>query len=71
MNEVIVFGLRKTKRTPIFDSKGVMVDDGSNSKIVLSSSFDEKISNIFAENIRANVDKKDWKIWVDKSAKKV
>lgn len=61
-----VYGERFHKYEPIIDSKTKEVlDDGSPKRIVLSRWNDEEIAKHFAENIKANVPKRSWKIWIE------
>lgn len=64
----IVKAQRLTKRQPIYDQKGVMIDDGANHPIILSSSLPAKLLEAFAANVRKNVGDTDWKIWIEKSS---
>lgn len=61
-----VYGERFHKYEPIIDSKSKEVlDDGTPKRILLSSWSDEKIAKVFAENVKANVPKRSWKIWIE------
>jgi hypothetical protein len=61
-----VYGQRYNKYDPIIDCKTKeVIDDGQPKKIQLTTFSQEKLANTFAENVKANVPKRSWKIWVE------
>lgn len=61
-----VYAERYNKYEPIIDQKTKEVlDDGNPKRVVLSSWSDEKLANNFADNVKNNVPKRSWKIWVE------
>lgn len=63
-----VYGERFNKYEPIIDAKTKeVIDDGTPKKVVLSRWSDESIAKIFADNIKNNVPKRSWKIWIEQS----
>ncbi len=65
-NMFTVYGERYNKYDPIVDAKTKEVlDDGNPKRIQLSSWNDEKTAKHFAENVKANVPRRSWKIWIE------
>jgi hypothetical protein len=70
-----VFGQRYNKIDPFILSrdvkdigkKGTVIYDGLPEKITLGSWAAEKTANHMAENIKNNVPKRSWKIWVEQT----
>jgi len=61
-----VFGKRQTDYEPICDLKtGEVFDDGKPKQINLGTWSDKTLAENYAANIRKNVTKKVWKIWVE------
>lgn len=60
-----VYGKKKGKREPWYDSKGKLIDDGENIDILLNRSSDKARMEIFMENIKKNVDADQWTFWID------
>ena len=61
-----VFAERYHKYEPIVDAKSKEVlDDGEPKRVRLSSWNDEKIAKHFAENVKAHLPKRQWKVWVE------
>ena len=63
-----VFGLKLQKRDPIIDTKGEVIDDGTNNIILLGGSDEEKAAKMFMGGVKGNVKPHQWKIWLEKSA---
>lgn len=62
----IIYGERYHKHDPIVDSRtNEVIDDGTPKKIRLGSWDDKKLANSMAENIKSNVPKRSWRIWVE------
>jgi hypothetical protein len=60
-----VYGQRYNKYDPIIDPKtNEVIDDGQPKKIQLTTFAQEKLANTFAENVKANTQKRSWKIFV-------
>lgn len=61
-----VYGERYHKYDPIIDNKTKEVlDNGEPKRVKLSSWIDEKSAKIFAENVKNNVPKRSWKVFVE------
>lgn len=61
-----VYGQRFHAHDPFIDPKtGDVLDDGQPVKIRLSSWADEGVAKHFAENVKASVPKRTWKIWIE------
>ena len=63
-----VYGLKLQKRDPITDTKGNVIDDGTNHAILLGGSDEEAPAKFFLRNIKTNVKSHQWKIWLEKPA---
>lgn len=60
-----IFGQRYHAYAAFLDHKtGEVIDDGQPKQIKLGSWEDEKLAKGMAENIKANVPKRSWKIFV-------
>ena len=60
-----VYGQRYNKYEPFVTSKGEVIDDGQPAKIKLSEWTDLKVAEHFAENVKNNTGKRQWKIWIE------
>lgn len=61
-----IYGERYHKYDPIVDAKTKEVlDDGTPKRVRLGQWSDKKIAENMAENIKASVPKRSWKIWVE------
>ena len=62
----IVYGQRYHPYEAILDSKtGEVIDDGQPKKIVLGRWDSKKVADSYAENIKANVPRRSWRVWVE------
>ncbi len=61
-----VYGLKLQKREPITDTKGNVVDDGTNRVVLLGGSDDKRTAEFFYKNVKSNVKPHQWKIWMEK-----
>ncbi len=62
----IVYGQRYHKYDPIIDAKSKEVlDDGQPKQVKLAEWESELVAKNFADNVKASVPKKSWKIWVE------
>ena len=62
----IVKGKRYKPHEPFTDPKtGEVFDDGSPVEIKLGECLTEKMAKQFAENVKNNVPKRSWNIWVE------
>lgn len=61
-----IYGQKYHKYDPIINAKTKEVLDDGNPKIIkLGTWADKKIADNMAENIKASVPKRSWKIWVE------
>ena len=61
-----IYGQRYKNYEPIIDSKSKEVlDNGEPKRIMLGSWSEKKIADSMAENIKASVPPRSWKIWVE------
>jgi hypothetical protein len=61
-----IYGERYKSYDPIVDPKTKeVIDDGTPKKVRLGTWADKKIANNMAENIKASVPSRSWKIWVE------
>ena len=62
----IVYAERYNKYAPIIDSKSKEVlDDGTPKKVRLCGWEDGKTAKVFAENVKAHLPKRSWRIWIE------
>lgn len=61
-----IYGQRFNAYDPIIAAKtGEVLDDGQPKKVQLAQWVDEKVAKHMAENIKASVPKRSWKIWIE------
>ena len=62
----IVYAERYKEYAPIIDNRTKEVlDDGTPKRVKLSSWEDKKTASTFAENVKAHLPKRSWRVWIE------